>query len=148
MKMWSLSTVVVLSLIGLSAAAADDSVEKTLIGLEKSWAKAIEAKDVKAMDAILADSFISVEPDGQLLNKKQYLEARVKDPEKIESSSLEDMQVRVHGHAATVTGRYLVKGKLNDARVTHEFRWVDVFISQNGSWKCVSTQLTPLLKKK
>lgn len=147
MKMCTPCTAVLL-FVAVSAQAADDSIDKTLMALEKSWAKAIEAKDVKAIDAILADRFISVEPDGQLLDKKAYLEARAKDPEKIESSSLEDMQVRVHGNAATVTGRYIVKGKLDGASVSHEFRWVDVFINQNGSWKCVSTQLTPIVKKK
>src|SRR5262249_37308071 len=130
--MKSMSLVIALLLGSTLTIAADDSVEQTLIALEKSWAKAIEKKDAKAMDAVLADAFVSVEPDGQLLDKKQYIDARLKDPESIDSSSLEDMKVRVHGNAATVTGRYVVKGKLKQESVSHEYRWVDTFISQNG----------------
>jgi hypothetical protein len=32
--------------------------------------------------------------------------------------------------------------------VTERFRFVDVFVLQDGTWKCISTQVTPLPAKK
>lgn len=123
------------------------AVEQMLLKTERDWVTALEKRDGKAIAALLAQDFISVEPDGSLLDKAQYIEARVKDQE-LESSTLEQMQVRVHGSTATVTGLQTNKCNRNGNKVTERYRFVDVFVSQDGSWKCVSTQVTPLPAKK
>jgi len=124
-----------------------ESIKKLLLKVERDWATALEKRDGKAIAALLANDFISVEPDGSLLNKEQYLEARVKDQE-LESSTLEQMQVRVYGPTATVTGLQTNQRKRKGEKVTERYRYVDVFILQDGAWKCISTQVTPLPAKK
>lgn len=135
----------VLLMVVAQAPAADGPDEKALLDLEHAWAKAIEKRDGKAIEAFLADGFISIEADGSLLDRKKYIAARLKDPLEIETSSLDEVQVRLHGPAATICGRYKVVGKLNGKKVTYDFRYVDVYVKQGGSWKCVSTQLTPIV---
>lgn len=142
------AAVLLSSLAAVIRAHADDtSVEKSLFKLERDWAAALEKRDGKVIAALLAKDFISVEPDGSLLNREQYLEARLKDQE-LESSTLEQMQVRVYGQTATVTGLQTNQGKRRGVKVTERYRYVDVFILRDGTWKCVSTQVTLLPAKK
>jgi ketosteroid isomerase-like protein len=142
------AAVLLLTLAPVIRVQADDtSVEKSLLKLERDWVAALEKRDTKVIAPLLAKDFISVEPDGSLLNKKNYLEARMKDQE-LESSSLEQMQVRVYGPTATVTGLQTSQVKRKGEKVTERYRYVDVFILQDGAWKCVSTQVTPLPAKK
>lgn len=129
------------------AQSESDSVEKTLLKLEQNWAKAIEKRDGKAMEPFLASDFISIEPDGSVLNKEQYIQARVKDPVDVESSVLEKVQVREFGSTARVTGLQTNHGSLKGKKTIERFRYVDIFILKNGAWQCISTQVTPLPAK-
>lgn len=127
-----------------SAAAADGPEEKSLLDIEHAWAKAIEKRDAKAIDGFLAEGFISIEADGSLLDKKQYIAARLKDPLQIETSDLSEVRVRIYGGAAAVSGHYRIAGKLDGKKVSYDYRYVDVYVKQGTAWKCISTQLTPL----
>src|SRR5262249_29412772 len=51
--------------------ASDDAGR--VIALETAWNRAIEAKDAKAIEMILADSLAAVESDGSLSTKGEYL---------------------------------------------------------------------------
>lgn len=144
-----IAALLLLNLPTLSIAQSDTAaVEKLLLNLERNWAAAIEKRDGKAIEPLLASNFISIEPDGALLNKAQYIEARVKDPVVIESSTLEKMEVRLYGETATVTGLQTNRGKVEGKILIERFRYVDVFVLSNGTWKCISTQVTPLPGKK
>lgn len=44
-----------------------------VLALEKIWNHAIEGKYVKAMDMLLADTMISVNIDGSVQSKKEFL---------------------------------------------------------------------------
>ena len=49
-----------------------------LIALEPAWNRAIEAKDSKALDRLLATTFIAADLDGSLTRKGKFL-ASIKD---------------------------------------------------------------------
>ncbi len=124
-----------------------NAVEKQLLTLERNWAKALEKRDAKVIEPLLAKDFISIEPDGSVLNKEQYIEARLKDPV-LESCTIDMMQVRVFGNAATVMGLQTNRDRVKGEKVTTQYRFLDVWVMQDGAWKCVSTQETPLPAKK
>lgn len=44
-----------------------------ILGLENAWNHALEAKDTKAMDMILGNAFISVEIDGSVSTRSEFL---------------------------------------------------------------------------
>jgi Domain of unknown function (DUF4440) len=61
---------VLVSLAGQSGLSDDAG---RVLALETAWDHAIESKDAKAIDMILADSMVAVESDGTLVNKSEYL---------------------------------------------------------------------------
>ena len=50
-----------------------------VLALDNSWNRALETNDTKALDLLLADSFISIDIDGSLENKREFL-ASLKSP--------------------------------------------------------------------
>jgi hypothetical protein len=51
-----------------------------ILALDNSWNRALETKDTKALDLLLADTFVSVDIDGSMETKRQFL-AGIKAPD-------------------------------------------------------------------
>src|SRR2546430_11499840 len=51
--------------------ASDDG--SRVLGLEQAWNHAIEAKDTKALEMLLANTFVAVESDGSVSSKSEFL---------------------------------------------------------------------------
>ena len=49
---------------------SDDAGRVT--ALENAWNRALESKDAKALDLIMADSLVAVDTDGSVANKAEY----------------------------------------------------------------------------
>jgi len=118
-----------------------------VLALEKAWNHALEEKDPKALDALLASTFVSVDSDGSIATKAEFL-ASIKAPDYQPSQVVtEQSSVQVYGNAAVVTGVFRVKEMKNGkARVRRE-RFTDTWIKMNNGWKCVATQSTPIPSK-
>jgi len=80
-----------------------------VLGLENAWNHAIEAKDTKALDMLLASTFVAVEIDGSISSKSEFL-ASIKDPEYKPSQAVnEQVNVQVYGDTAVVVGIFRIK---------------------------------------
>jgi Domain of unknown function (DUF4440) len=72
----------VLLLVGGLAAAQQPSMSDDggrVMALENAWNHALEAKDTKALDMLLANTFVSVDIDGSVSSKSEFL-ASIKSP--------------------------------------------------------------------
>jgi len=107
--------------------------------LELAWNHALESKDANALDMLLANSMVSVDIDGSMVNKKEFL-ASVKSPEYQPSQAVtEQSNVQMYGAAAVVVGIFRVKGTDKGKPYLHRERFVDTWIKINGTWQCVAT---------
>lgn len=132
-----------LLLAGVAIALAQQSSSSDdggrILALEKAWNKALEAKDTKALDMLLASTFISVDIDGSLASKSEFL-ASVKAPDYQPSQAVtEQSNVQVYGDAAVVVGIFRIKGTEKGKSYVHRERFVDTWIKTNGTWQCVAT---------
>jgi len=133
-------------LSGFAQNAANDEGGRVL-GLEKAWNHAIEAKDTKALDQLLASTFVAVEIDGSVSNKSEFL-ASIKAPEYQPSQAVnEDMSVQVYGNAAVVVGIFRIKGVERGKPYVHRERFIDTWIRQNQGWQCVASSATLITGK-
>lgn len=132
---------------GLLAAAAAISVwgqsssdeAGRIQALELAWNHALEAKDAAAMDMLLANTMVSVDIDGSVVNKKEFL-ASVKAPEYQPSQAVtEQSNVQMYGDAAVVVGIFRIKGVEKGKPYVHRERFVDTWVKINGTWQCVAT---------
>ena len=125
--------------------ASDDGGR--VLGLENAWGHAIEAKDTKALDMLLAATFVAVEIDGNMESKSEFL-AGIKAPEYQPSQAVnEQIRVQVYGNAAVVNGIFRVKGVEKGKPYVHRERFTDTWIKQNETWQCVASQATLIASK-
>lgn len=118
-----------------------------VLGLEKAWNHALEAKDTKALDMILANSLVSIDIDGSVSSKKEFL-ASIKAPDYQPSQAVtEESNVQVYGDAAVVVGIFRVKGTEKGKPYVHRERFADTWIKINGTWQCVATTGTLITAK-
>ena len=116
--------------------------EGHLRALETAWNHAEQSKDAAALGQLLADSFVYVDYDGTLMNKKQYLASTVSDEVQNEQINNEGMTIQVYGDAAVVNGAYRDKGLEKGKPFSRHGRFTDTWIFRNGAWKCVASQST------
>jgi ketosteroid isomerase-like protein len=113
-----------------------------VLGLENAWNHAIESKDTKALDMLLASTFIAVEIDGSISTKSEFL-ASIKAPEYQPSQAVnEQIKVQMYGEAAVVVGIFRVKGMEKGKPYVHRERFIDTWVKQDQSWRCVASSAT------
>jgi len=129
------------SLTGATQKSVSDEGGR-ILGLETAWNHALEAKDTKALDMVLAKSFVSIETDGSLWSRSEFL-ASIKSPDYQPSKAVtEESDVQVYGDAAVVVGILRVKGTEKGKPSVRRLRFVDTWIKTNGTWQCVATTST------
>jgi ketosteroid isomerase-like protein len=112
--------------------------EKTLVGLEETWAKALERHDVDAVSCLLAEEFEDADIDGVVHDRK---EALTRIPQRRPSlNHLQDMRVWIHGDSAFVRG----VNQVTDAsgKSLARVRFTDIFVYRDGRWQTVAGQET------
>ncbi len=113
-----------------------------VLGLEKAWNQALEAKDTKALDMILAESFVSIDIDGSVATKSEFLASIAATDYHPSQAVTEESTVQIYGNAAVVVGIFRVKGTEKGKPYTHRERFVDTWIKTNDKWQCVATTST------
>ena len=91
----------------------------------------------------MADDWIAITPDGKSQTKAERA-AEIKSARTI-SATLGDMNVRVFGDAAVVTGTDDETTMQDGKESTEHYVWTDVFVKHNGKWLAVASQ-TALIK--
>jgi ketosteroid isomerase-like protein len=130
-------------LLGVAIAVAQQTNSSDeggrVLALEKAWNHALEEKDTKALDMLLANTMVSVDIDGSIQTKSEFL-ASIKAPEYQPSQAVtEQTNVQVYGDAAVVVGIFRVKGTEKGKAYVHRERFVDTWVKMNGTWQCVAT---------
>jgi ketosteroid isomerase-like protein len=119
-----------------------------VLALESAWNHAIEAKDTKAIDSLLADTLVAVESDGTYASKSEYL-AGISAPDFQPSQAInEENKVRVYGDTAVAVGVFRIKGMEKGKPYVHRERTIDTWVKINGSWKCVAAVAVTIPPKK
>jgi len=124
----------------------DDPQATKLIVLEHLWNEAQVNRDQRALEGMIADSFVDTEWDGDVSERGKFL-ADIKDPQfKPTLVSIQDLKVNLYHNAGVVTGVYHTKGSYNGKPYDHLGRFTDTWIFADGKWDCVASH-TSLLKK-
>ncbi len=114
------------------------SVSAILIQMEHEWSQAGMKKDLKTLDRIMADDWVSIDLRGNPISKALALDAVRSAKATGQDVQLGTMKVRVFGTTAIVNG----VGSDNNGR----YAWLDVFIKRDGRWQAVASQSTKLEK--
>ena len=111
--------------------------------MERKYAKAVMQQDVPTLERILADDFVAISSRGEVRNKVQEMDDIKPNPDyKLENFALDDVDVRVFGGVAVVTGRSTLKASFKGKSSTSNFRYSRVYAKRRDRWEVVSQQLT------
>jgi ketosteroid isomerase-like protein len=127
-----------------SKGAQAGGVEQELKQMEDDWQKATRTKDVATLKRIIAEDWVATDDQGKILKREQYISQTTANPDVVQSNENTDMQVRVYGNTAVVTGGLTEKGTRNGTAYLETYRWTDVFVKRGGHWQAVVSQWAKL----
>jgi len=127
--------------------SVNDKTVEELKSIESKWGQAFVKNDVAAIGRFMADDWCVVSPNGNVIDKASFLGVIKSGMLTHDEMKADDIKVRVYGDTAVVTSRSTSKGKFNGQPFSELERSSDVFVKQNGQWKCVLTQLTRIVEK-
>ena len=143
-SLMSALAVAVLAAAPGGAQQAPEGVRAELLALEARWDSAVVRKDIAALEEIIAPSFVYIGTDGSV-NSRAEVFASLQAPDlEIDPFDTQDVQVRLYGSTAVLTGWFEQTGRVGDQAYRVRSRYTDVYVREHGRWVAVSAQATSL----
>jgi ketosteroid isomerase-like protein len=121
--------------------------EQALIKIQQEWAEAGVKGGRSYTQRLEAENCTVVWPDGSIVNKREDLKSMSGDIVFTEFK-IDDLQVRLYGDTGIVVGQGTIRAhEGKQSLLGGKFVWTDTFVKQNGAWKVVASQVTPVLEK-
>jgi len=120
------------------------SDENEVRKVESEWGDAFERRDFAALDRIMADEYILTDPLGNVRGKAESLAALATNEVLFESTRSDNVNVRINGDTAVVTGRSTFKGRYKGWSMAGKYQYTDVLVKRSGEWQAVSSHITAL----
>jgi ketosteroid isomerase-like protein len=121
---------------------AQDSFE--VIELNSDFRRAVKERDRTALESMVADEYVFVNPAGYRMNKRQMIEDIMV---RIGFSSYDEMDlyVHIHGNTAESISFFKMQGRINSRTMGGHYRNTHTYVKrETGKWQLVSSRLTLL----
>lgn len=123
----------------LTAQSKSDSSSSKILALENKWNAAYKRGDIATMESLLAEDFIITLEDGTTLSKSGYIAHNGDSTQHIDITEMTDLNVRMHGNVAVVTGAYHEKGTSRNKPYEYRDRFTDVWMNITGRWQVIAS---------
>ena len=120
------------------------SEEDEIRRIESEWGDAFEQRDFAALDRIMADEYILTDPLGNVRGKAESLNAIANNEVFFESTRSDNVNVRINGDTAVITGRSTFRGRYKGWSMAGKYQYTDVLVKRQGSWQAMSSHITAL----
>ena len=148
LQIFGVAGLVVMSLMHHSDAFVGEDqtrdVASELTQIEHRLVRAWIDGDRKTVDSILASDWSVIDLTGRVLTKAQVMQEFGSRDRRIESGSVDDLNVRVFGEITVVTGRSVLTGTYQGKQASVVQRFTDVFARRDGRWQAVASQGTQI----
>ena len=111
--------------------------ERYILDSERQWAESVATGDTSAIERILADDFIGIDPKGRLYNKQQMIGETRDAPKYFVSNRLNDVKVRFYGNTAIAQGSETWEKHSGERG---RFVWTDTWLQRDGRWQIVAAE--------
>jgi ketosteroid isomerase-like protein len=125
---------------GAESPAGDSAAE--IRALEAANNVAIFHGDAAALEMMTSEDHTFITPRGMLLTRAQMLEGVADGAFGNEYRELYDLNIRVYGDAAVVTGRVRLTSQEGGKDHSDAYRFTRMYVQQKGSWRAVAWQTT------
>lgn len=122
--------------------SAPDPSTSVLMELEREWARAIVANDVRRIAVFVTDDWVLVTGSGVTPRERFLSNIEAGLLEHVAMSPHPPSRVRVHGDTAVVVGRVTSTARWQGQQFDADEWQTDVFVRAGDSWLCTLTHLT------
>ena len=106
--------------------------------------RALKEQDYIALEALYADDYMLVRPDGSVLNKRGVLQDLRSGGLRVHSVELDQTKVRIYGSTAVLTAESQAVSSRYGMESRSHFRLLAVYVQQGQTIKLVHFQSTSL----
>lgn len=121
----------------LAGAAGADSLDEVR-RLDSEISVATWTGDAMWFEENLAEDYVLITPGGSMRTKRDVIRELATPGLKMEPFEPREVNVRLYGDAAVVTGRMLQRFTLGGVRYANDLRYTDVYVKRKGKWMLVS----------
>ena len=139
-------TVAATMFLAASVALADDA--ETVLRLDREIGVATWTADQMWFEENLAEDYILITPAGAIKSKRDILRELSIPGMRMEPFETSEVQLRMYGETAVVTGRMRQKFVLGGHRYTNDVRYTDVYVKRKGRWLLVSAHASTVVAPK
>jgi hypothetical protein len=126
--------------------AAGKSAVEAIRLLEEERNQAILHGDSEALERMTSEDYTFVTLRGEMLTKAAIVQNFRSGAAKYQSREISDLNIRVYGNSAVVTGRAIQKGAENGKDYSGDYWFTRVYVNQGGRWVTVALQTTLIQK--
>lgn len=121
-----------------SAQSSSERDKQELERLEKVWNEAHEHGDADALQNLWADDLEVAVPKMPVMSKTEVVAFARSGRMKFLRYATSDLNIRVYGDSAVVTGSLQRTRTLNGQELSDDWRFTKVYHRQNQTWRVVS----------
>jgi len=126
-------------------AQQSNNADKEELGkLEAAWNDAHLKGDAAVLAQLWEDSLVVTVPGMAPMNKTASLAVWRSGQFKFDKYQTSEIDIRVYGDAAVVTGRLLRTRTFNGRTVDDNWRFTKIYIKQRGQWKVIAYHASPV----
>ena len=133
----TLAILAILCLCDCGVQKDQKQTERYILESERQWAESVATGDTSAIERILADDFIGVDPQGRLYTKEHMIDETRNAPKYFVSNRLNDVKVRFYGNTAIAQGSETWEKRSGERG---RFVWTDTCLQRNGRWQIVAAE--------
>ena len=117
---------------------------QTIIDLDAKRMKAMAAKDVATLEAVLADDLIYTHSSARLDTKRSLIDNMTSGSTVYTAVEPSDVKAQDLGDTVVLTGIAQIKVTANGNPLAFGVRFTDVYAKRDGRWQMVTWQSTKL----
>ena len=138
------ATMVALFLVGSVVDAQTTAAADAAKAADLARFTAQTSNDFAALGQLLADDLIYTHSSAAVDGKASFIESMRSGTVKYESIEPRDVQVRVYGNTAVITGAGRFRVTARGEKLDNQLRYTNVWVLRDGRWQMVSWQSTKI----
>lgn len=111
---------------------------------ERALAEAHLSLDLAIFDQLLHKDYVIIQPGGETQNKAETLATFRSGARHWDRASVDQLDIRLHGGTAVVTGRWSASGRNGTAPFDYQARFLSVWVKEDDRWSNVAFQSTEI----
>ena len=113
-----------------------------IASLNRQWMESYVRRDIGFLERHLSEDYVSTFPDGTVLDKQGEIELLKSGAVAMSEMTPSEMNVRIYGETAVITGQSTIKAIVKGEEVSGEYRFTDIWVRQHDHWQAVASQVT------